>query len=150
MRRNIILFSLIFNFINISFADGKMTGFNTDGEGAVNAIEAKKPIKGKKVVIIGAGGAAKAIAYVAHERGAHIIVLSRTRAKAEKMMGPKKRESKDLEKIAEEYQQGYDVLINCTPDPLPIDPQYIRSDAIIMDIKTFPKITSLLFHAKEK
>ena len=44
--------------------DGKLLGFNTDGVGALNALEQNgvEP-KGKKVLLLGAGGAAKAIAY---------------------------------------------------------------------------------------
>ncbi len=50
----------------ILFEKSKIFGFNTDGTGALNAIEKECQVKNKRIVIIGAGGAAKAIAYEAH------------------------------------------------------------------------------------
>ena len=54
------------------FNEGKITGYNTDGMGALNAIENKMPVRGKRMVLLGAGGAAKAIAFEANRRGAFL------------------------------------------------------------------------------
>ena len=57
---------------------GKWKGYNTDGIGGCNAIEEIVPLKGKKVLILGAGGAARALVFEAKKRGAHIILWNRT------------------------------------------------------------------------
>ncbi|MES2122658.1 MAG: type I 3-dehydroquinate dehydratase [Chlamydiota bacterium] len=62
--------------------DGKRRGFNTDGVGALNAIENKGSMRDKHLVVVGAGGTAKAIIYEAMQRGAQVTVLNRTHEKA--------------------------------------------------------------------
>lgn len=58
---------------------GKLIGFNTDGEGALRALEGKiGSIKGKEVVLLGAGGAARAIAFSLVRAGARLTIANRT------------------------------------------------------------------------
>ena len=58
---------------------GKLIGFNTDGEGALRALEEKIGyVKGKKVVLLGAGGAACAIAFSLARAGARLTIANRT------------------------------------------------------------------------
>jgi shikimate dehydrogenase len=58
--------------------DGKLSGFNTDWIGAVEALEeVGVEISGKKVIILGAGGAARAICYGLLQEGADVVVLNR-------------------------------------------------------------------------
>lgn len=128
----------------------KLIGFNTDGIGAIDALENKGPIQGKKVIIIGSGGAAKAIAYVATQRGAKVVILNRTAQKAKELADQIKGRGEGIEKMEQEYLTGYDILINCTPLQLPINPSYILPRATVMDIQTVPKESLLLFHAKQK
>ena len=120
--------------------DGKWHGYNTDGFGALNALEAEGRVAGKRVVIVGAGGAAKAIAYEAYRRGAHVIVCNRDKQKAERLAEKVHGTSFGLDEIP----QNYDILINCTPSLMPIDAKDILQTAIIMDIHTRPKVTELL------
>lgn len=108
------------------FEDGKILGFNTDGKGACDAIG---NLDGKQVVVLGTGGAAKAIAYEAKKRGAHVTIVQR-------------REFPN-------FEYSYDILINCTP-VMPISPKSILPGTIVMDIKTRPKDTPLLQCALEK
>lgn len=51
------------------FEGDRIVGFNTDASGALNALETQFSVKGKKIVVVGAGGAAKAIVYEACRRG---------------------------------------------------------------------------------
>jgi 3-dehydroquinate dehydratase/shikimate dehydrogenase len=132
------------------FENGNIIGFNTDGIGALNAIENICPVQGKRIVMIGAGGAAKAIAYEAIRRGGKVIILNRDAQKAVQMAESFSCEGKGLEEMAACAESGYDILINSTPSPLPIDPAHILPQAIVMDIKTKPKDTLFLKHAKEK
>jgi shikimate dehydrogenase len=57
---------------------GRLTGTNTDAPAALDAIEHVSPVKGKRMLIMGAGGAARAIAFEAMRRGAQVIVTGRT------------------------------------------------------------------------
>ena len=62
---------------------GKLIGFNTDGEGALRALEGKiGSVKGKEVVLLGAGGAARAIAFSIARAGARLTIANRTVSRA--------------------------------------------------------------------
>lgn len=111
-------------------------GFNTDCKGALAAIEEKICVKGKKVFFIGAGGSAKAIALGVTLKGADVTIFNRT----------KKPNTKHLNEITSDY----DLLINCTPDEMPISPDIIKEKSVVMDIRSVPKWTNLLIEAKAK
>jgi 3-dehydroquinate dehydratase / shikimate dehydrogenase len=128
------------------FKDGKILGFNTDCIGALNAIEETFKVKGKHIVILGAGGAAKAIAYEAKHRGADVTVLNRDKERALELARQLNCKGGGLEEMP---SANYDIIINCTPT-MPIDPKYILPSAIAMDIVTRPKETEFLTHAKAK
>ena len=58
--------------------DGVLTGYNTDGAGFLQALlESNIEPKGKNIVILGAGGAARAIAFFLADRGANLVILNR-------------------------------------------------------------------------
>lgn len=132
------------------FEEGKIYGFNTDGVGALNAIEHECSVKNKHLVLIGAGGSAKAIAHEALRRGAHVTIVNRDVTRANELAVRLQCNGKGLESMAECIKEGYDVLINCTPSPLPISPDFIIPQTVVMDIKTKPKDTPFLQHAVEK
>ena len=132
------------------FQEGKILGFNTDGIGALNAIEKKSSVKGKKIVIVGAGGSAKAIAYEAMSRGGLVTILNRDEQRAAKIAEPLGCFAGGLDQIPKVALEGYDILINCTPVCFPIDFQHILPNAIFMDIKTKPKETEFLKQAQQK
>ena len=125
---------------------GKIFGTNTDGKGALDAIEKKMGMRGKKVILLGAGGAARGIACEAKARGAEVFVLNRTVERAKEL----------AEEIGcffgslEEIPAVYDCLINCTSELLPIDPAKIVEGSIAMDVVYFPKLTSFLKTAMDK
>ena len=60
----------------------KLFGTNTDAPGALDAIEKVTSVRGKRMLIVGAGGAARAIAFEALQRGASVLVANRTAARA--------------------------------------------------------------------
>jgi shikimate dehydrogenase len=68
--------------------NGKIVGYNTDGLGAIASIQNELlPLKsGQKVLIIGAGGAARAIAFEAYKLTRHVVILNRTQKKAEQLV----------------------------------------------------------------
>ena len=57
---------------------GRLVGYNTDGIGALKALEERMELSGKSCIIIGAGGAARAIAYVLREKGIELTVANRS------------------------------------------------------------------------
>lgn len=130
------------------FSSNRIYGYNTDGVGALSALEQKISVHGKKVVLIGAGGAAKAIAYEAFRRGAHLHILNRDRSKAKALAYRVNGSSGGLDEMKRE--EGYDILINATPLALPIDPSYIKKETVVMDIVSHPHMTELLQAASEK
>lgn len=126
------------------FTKGQMIGTNTDGIGALDAIEKRRSVFGKQVVIIGAGGSARAIAFEAHRRGSRVFVCNRTLQKAQKLaqeIGCKAGLLSDLPLV-------YDILINCSPVLPDIDPQKILSSALVMDVVYVPRETPFLLMAK--
>ncbi|MCX6746290.1 MAG: hypothetical protein NTX00_04740 [Candidatus Parcubacteria bacterium] len=77
------------NFI-LKTPEGKLKGFNTDGLGYARSLEEKfkargQELKGKKVVILGAGGTGNAIAFALADKGMKIVILNRTALKAENL-----------------------------------------------------------------
>src|SRR6202043_2544019 len=92
--------------------DGKLYGFNTDAAGVVRPLEQRLTIENAKVLVLGAGGAARAAVYGLKERGAEIWIMNRTSAKAQKLARQAKVHSikrADLRKMA------FDVIVNATP-----------------------------------
>ena len=121
-------------------------GFNTDGMGALNALESHGPVKGKRVLILGAGGAAKAIACEAIQRGCLVTIINRDEQKARQLA--QKLNCASQPQIQE--SEKYDILINCTSAAMPIDATYIQPHSLVMDIKTKPYLTDFLQAAIDK
>lgn len=130
--------------------EGKWIGFNTDGIGALNAIEKELPVKGKRMIILGAGGAAKAIAFESHRRGGNVTILNRDPEKARQMAQHFHCQAGGLEQMRRCAEEGYDILVNCTPVSLPINPKEILPKALVMDIKTLPFKNPFLEEAMKK
>lgn len=89
-------------------------GYNTDGIGAMNAIEKRMKVKNKKVVLLGAGGTAKSIAFEAIKRGANVIILNRTLSRAKKIAKTLHCEADNLNRAKNLHHENYDILINAT------------------------------------
>jgi 3-dehydroquinate dehydratase/shikimate dehydrogenase len=140
----------------IGYENGKIRGWNTDGKGALDVIEKRIQVKGKHLVILGAGGSAKAILHEAIKRGARVTILNRTVTKGEALAKKYHCFSASLNAFPYIANLGYEFLINCTPigmeshNELPIDVKYLLEKRIVMDIISNPKETALLKAAKEK
>lgn len=114
----------------LRFETGKIVGTNTDGVGALDAIERKLSVQGKKIVLLGAGGAARAIAFEAKKRGADLIILNRTVQRAKQLAFELNCIGGGLDEMPTEY----DILVNCSPDPMPIESEKIKNGAFVMDV----------------
>jgi 3-dehydroquinate dehydratase/shikimate dehydrogenase len=128
------------------FQDGKILGTNTDGIGALDAIEKRVVVQGKKMVLLGAGGAARAIAYEAIVRGAHVLILNRTVQRAKETALALHCRGGGLDALPDDY----DILVNCSPDPMPIDAARIRPKTIVMDVVYSPHLTPFLQAAADR
>ena len=92
--------------------DGKLYGFNTDAAGVVRPLEQRIVIDGAKVLVLGAGGAARAAVFGLKERGAEVWIMNRTAATAQKLARQAKAHTI---KRADLRKQNFDVIINATP-----------------------------------
>src|ERR1700682_5512842 len=54
-----------------------LLGANTDGKGALKALQEVTDIAGKKVILLGAGGAARAISFAITDEGGHLVIINR-------------------------------------------------------------------------
>lgn len=126
--------------------DGKLRGINTDGIGALDALEKHLLVQGKKLIVLGAGGAACAVAFEAHARGAVVTIVNRTVHKAHTLAERVGCRASGLKWMPKEY----DILVNCSKYDHSIDEDAIRSESIVMDINYVPRETDFLKIAKRK
>lgn len=92
--------------------DGKLYGFNTDIAGVVRPLEQRLPLERAKILVVGAGGAARAAVFGLKERGADIFIVNRSAARAQKLA----RQAKvKIVKRADLKKLSFDVIINTTP-----------------------------------
>jgi 3-dehydroquinate dehydratase/shikimate dehydrogenase len=92
--------------------DGKLYGFNTDTAGVVRPLEQRLALEGARVLVLGAGGAARAAVFGLKERGCEIFILNRSAAPAQKLARQAKARTikrQDLKKLS------FDVIVNATP-----------------------------------
>jgi 3-dehydroquinate dehydratase / shikimate dehydrogenase len=92
--------------------DGKLYGFNTDTAGVVRPLEQRITLEGARVLVLGAGGAARAAVFGLKERGCEVSILNRSAAPAQKLARQAKARTlkrPDLKKLS------FDVIINATP-----------------------------------
>lgn len=132
------------------FEEDRIFGCNTDGIGALNAIERECQVHDKRIVIIGAGGASKAIAFEAQRRGGLVTIINRNAEKALQIAQSLSCVGQGLDYMPTCSKEGYDILINCTPVSPPSIFNEMLPQAIAMDIVTNPKETEFLKNATAK
>jgi shikimate dehydrogenase len=127
---------------------GVLTGYNSDGLGAVKALFERTAIKDKHVVIIGAGGAARAIGFAIISEGGRVTVINRTPAKGEALANDL---GADFQPISNINKTACHILINTTPvgmtpdiDVMPVRKQDLDKAMVVMDIVYNPLKTRLL------
>jgi shikimate dehydrogenase len=152
------------NAVNtIQNKNGKLFGFNTDGIGALKALRANgvEP-KSKKVLLLGAGGAARAIAYTLVKEADELVILNRTAKSAVELAHSlkqsfhKKVTADTLSATAIKNNLAKaEVLINATSvgmkpnsNQTPVQSEWIKPDLAIMDIVYNPIETQLAKDAK--
>jgi 3-dehydroquinate dehydratase / shikimate dehydrogenase len=100
--------------------DGRLFGFNTDVYGIVAAIEPRVALQGARVLVIGAGGAARAAVFGLRAKGAEVSILNRTPATALELA---KQSGAKTVKRSEVAKMSFDLIFNATPVGMGADKQ---------------------------
>lgn len=151
----------------LSFEGSDVIGYNTDFRAAIDSVErgvrevqkakgeevpAGEALTGKTALVLGAGGAARAMAYGLKKHGANAVVCSRTLKRAQQLaqsMGT------DCVDWGNRHAISPDVVINCTPigmhpnvDESPYDKGHLRSGMVVFDMVYNPENTLLIKDAR--
>jgi 3-dehydroquinate dehydratase/shikimate dehydrogenase len=128
-------------------ADGKLYGFNTDVAGVVRPLERRIKLKGARIAVLGAGGAARAAIFGLVEQGAEVFVVNRTHETAVALAKQAKAKALKQEQLK---KQHFDALINTTPcgmkgvkQLLPINEDELNA-SLVFDMVYNPLETPLL------
>jgi shikimate dehydrogenase len=135
--------------------NGLLKGHNTDWIGIVKPLESLADLDNKKVAVLGAGGAARAIVYGLLAKGAEVKVFNRTLDKTQELADEFECEASSMDGLGE--IQEYDIIINSTSVGMEPDvneslvPRGLLNDKqIVFDIIYHPQETKLLKDAKEQ
>jgi shikimate dehydrogenase len=134
---------------------GRLTGYNTDWIGVVASLETLTDLQGKRVALLGAGGAARAAAYGVTSKDVELTIYNRTLEKAQQLaelFGGKARSLNELEEV-----RSADIIINATSvglspdeDQTPLPKEFINEQQIVFDTIYTPLETRLMQEAKQQ
>lgn len=134
-------------------AEGKLYGFNTDVAAVVRPLERRLALKGAKILVMGAGGAARAAVFGLKEKGAEVFVMNRTPETAQKLARQAKAKTFKRQQLA---KASFDAIINATPAGMHgVKPQSILEPKeinarLVFDLVYNPLETPLIRMAREK
>lgn len=143
--------------------NGKLIGFNTDGVGALKALKNNQvQINGRKILLLGAGGAARAIAFQLALEAEELRILNRDGEKAKHLAGAlKEKFGKKIvgdtfsTQLGKKWLEDADILINATsvgmhPNPREtlVKREWLKPNISVMDIVYDPMETRLIRDAK--
>lgn len=133
--------------------DGKLYGFNTDVAAVIRPLERRLPLKGAKVLVMGAGGAARAAVFGLKDKGAEVFVMNRTPGAGQKLARQAKAKNFKREQLA---KASFDVIINATPAGMQgvktsslLEPKDLNT-RLVFDLVYNPLETPLIRMAREK
>lgn len=138
-------------------SNGNLKGYNTDGRGFMQSFfEYGISAEGKDVLVIGAGGASRAISYYFGKEAKRLFLYDIEQEKAERLAADlKKILGKDVSIVDDIGRtERFNIFLNATPlglkeeDPLPFDTSHLRPDQIVCDL--IYKKTRLLEEASRK
>jgi shikimate dehydrogenase len=134
--------------------NGRLTGYNTDWRGAVAALAAKISLEGRHVLILGAGGASRAVAFGIIQAGGRVSLTDVDQARAAALGKDLGGEAIPLDTLGE---CPASILVNATPvgmapdvDGIPLSPDLLGRFEVVMDIVYQPLETRLLREAKSR
>ena len=144
----------------VVFRDGEALGYNTDYRAAMDSImerigaeQGAEALRGRGVLVLGAGGAARAIAFGLRQRGAIVAITSRTHGRAETL-------AREVGGRALPWNSRYDIrpgiLVNATPigmhpevDDTPYAKDKLNESMLIFDTVYNPEQTLLIKNARQ-
>jgi 3-dehydroquinate dehydratase/shikimate dehydrogenase len=131
--------------------NGSLYGLNTDYVGVLRALERRLQLRGSRVLLFGAGGAARAVAFALARAGAAVAVCARRSAQARALARAVGGKAVPRAALRDEF---FDVIINCTPVGMyprsgdsPLSPRELHC-RIVMDLIYRPQETRLLVLAR--
>ena len=134
--------------------DGRLIGYNTDWLGAMTALKAKISLNGRHVLILGAGGASRAIAFGIIQAGGRVTLTDVDQARATALVKDLGAEAIPLDALD---HCPATILVNATPvgmapdiDGIPINPELLGRFQVVMDIVYQPLETRLLREAQAR
>jgi 3-dehydroquinate dehydratase/shikimate dehydrogenase len=146
----------------VIFKDGEVLGYNTDYKAAMDCLESvlggavaagtPSPLQNKRVMVLGAGGVARAVMYGLQRRGARTTIASRTRSRAQFL-------ADQFGGRCVEWQARHigdaEIIVNCTPvgmhpnvDETPYNKSHLKPAMIVFDTVYNPESTLLLKEAR--
>lgn len=134
-------------------AGGKLYGYNTDYVGVLRSLESRMPLRGSRVLIIGAGGAARAVAFALAQSGAVPCITARRPHRAEALARAAGGEAIARRQVRKEF---FDAIVNATPvgmHPRTSESPFEASELncrLVFDTIYRPRITKLLQLAKQR
>lgn len=135
----------------INNVDGRLTGYNTDCIGAIRALQEKTSLGGKKLALLGAGGAARAIALGVRQAGAQVTIFNRSADKGQALAA-----EFDLAfggSLDDFHAEDFEILLNSTsagfraPDINPAEGK-LAAHLLVMDVAFIPVETKLIRDAQ--
>jgi 3-dehydroquinate dehydratase/shikimate dehydrogenase len=137
----------------VSVNEGRLRGSTTDDTGVLAPLKKRTEVKGRRVVVIGAGGAARAAAFALQRKGAQVLVLARDPSRAAEVAAAVGCSYGPLSQLG---RVVWDVLINATPvgstaslDETPVPAALLRPGAVVFDMVYDPLETRLLREARD-
>lgn len=134
--------------------DGRLVGTNTDAPAIVAVLEETGPLAGRRALILGAGGAARAAAFGLARAGAEVTVTGRSPDRVAAMargLGVKATDP------ATALDQGPEIVINATPvgmwpqgDQTPLEVKDLPENTVVLDMVYNPRQTRLLAEAERQ
>ena len=147
------------NAVRIDAESGRLIGGNFDGEGMLAGLHQQgHRLEGKRVLLVGAGGAGKSIAWaIAQQQPARLAIYNRSPARAEALLERLRTQFPEVDLSSSDGNaQDFDVIINATAlglkedDALPLDPATLRADALVCEAVMRAGDTALLAAARER
>jgi shikimate dehydrogenase len=149
------------NYMTIE--DGRLIGHNNDGKGLVKAIAKQVPLAGQRVVMLGAGGAGRAMAVEIAWAGAAQLTLVTRREEQGREVAERVRQAAGVPCDWQPWQspvrlpEGTTMLMNathlgCAPElePVPLAWETLPAGCLVVDVITNPRITPFLATARER
>jgi len=139
---------------------GRLTGYNTDAWGARAALEEVTELAEQRVLLLGAGGAARAVAHGLAEAGARVRVVNRTEGKARELVEQARAAGSELEfggglEALGDLSES-DIVVNCSSAGMleygaesPVPRASLRPGLVVLDIVYKPVETELVRAARE-